>query len=225
MTATPSARLPPPRPDRLDEIRERWAKATKGPWGWFGNTSCHDIYLATLDRGRVFVMGFRRWGLQRAQPVFRVQQGDAGVLAPSAEMVVYERTYRKDFHDIDNPDARAISASPEDVAWLLAEVDRLRRTLHEADVTPWPQAAQERVALQENVAAMAIKIQELEKELVEAKKPEMCDGCGRFPPKELRHAAVGVTDGLGSRDQWLCPDCLGDLDEHEPEEAPSGEAP
>lgn len=60
----------PDRLDRLAEIVERAEAATPGPWAWFGNTDVHNIYLATKRYGRMFVMGFRRWGMQGARPIF-----------------------------------------------------------------------------------------------------------------------------------------------------------
>ena len=45
-------------------------KFTPGPWLWIANAP-HDIYLATTHSGRRYVMGFRRWGFNGAQPVFQ----------------------------------------------------------------------------------------------------------------------------------------------------------
>lgn len=96
---------------------------TKGPWGWFGNES--GIYLATPDRGRTYVMGFRRHGLQGAQPTFR----EGGIMRPAAELVRFavgegeakgfaagrtdRSVYRYDISDVDHPDARLIAAAPD----------------------------------------------------------------------------------------------------------------
>lgn len=82
----------------LEEIREREQQATPGPWGWFGNTDQHNVYLATRQWGRFIVMGFRRWGTQGARPVFATGRtwktppksdmdfGPAGRMAPASEM-------------------------------------------------------------------------------------------------------------------------------------------
>lgn len=56
--------------DELDAIGRAERAATPGPWGWFGNTDVQSVYLATRRWGRFTVMGFRRWGLQGARPVF-----------------------------------------------------------------------------------------------------------------------------------------------------------
>lgn len=82
----------------LKEIREREQQATPGPWGWFGNTDQHNVYLATRQWGRFIVMGFRRWGTQGARPMFATGRtwktppksdmdfGPAGRMAPASEM-------------------------------------------------------------------------------------------------------------------------------------------
>src|SRR5690606_27785976 len=75
-SSSPTTSRPPPgghrmtTTDRLDEIKARANAATPGPWGWFGNTDVKDLYLATKQWGRHYVMGFRRWGMQSAQPEF-----------------------------------------------------------------------------------------------------------------------------------------------------------
>lgn len=96
---------------------------TAGPWGWFGNES--GIYLATPDRGRTYVMGFRRRGMNSAEPTFR----DGGVMRPASELVRFavgegtakgfaegkadRSVYRYDISAVDHPDARLIAAAPE----------------------------------------------------------------------------------------------------------------
>lgn len=100
-----------------------------GPWGWFGNAGCHEVHLATCDRGHVFVMKFARWGMSGAQPVFQVDRSGVGVMERSAPMIQYEVPYRKDIVGIDHPDARLIPAARNALPRLLAEVRRLRGVL------------------------------------------------------------------------------------------------
>jgi hypothetical protein len=52
-------------------------------------------------------------------------------------------------------------------------------------------------------------------------RARMCEACGRFPGKTIRHTALGARDGLGARDTLLCADCLM---EHEVEEQASAPA-
>lgn len=138
--------------EQLQAIKEREAKATPGPWRWFGNADVHTVYLATAHFGRLTVMSFRRWGLQNAQPMFATdrtwkpnpQSGDdfgaCGRMEMAARLVRYEvapdapdRThpdvYRADLNGIKNPDAEFIAAARQDVPALLAEVERLRTQL------------------------------------------------------------------------------------------------
>lgn len=98
---------------------------TPGPWEWFGNARNRDIYLATRHSGRRYVMGFRRWGMSGAQPMF--QPGDRGLVAAET-MLTFEvgdrdvrgveqakandSVYRLDISGIDCADARLIAAAP-----------------------------------------------------------------------------------------------------------------
>lgn len=97
------------------------SKHTPGPWRWFGNTNSKQIYLATPDRGRQYVMCFERWGMNSASPAF---QCDDHLMHRADELVTYEvfpdakspddpRLYRHDIVDINHPDARLIAAAPD----------------------------------------------------------------------------------------------------------------
>lgn len=114
------------------EIAEEFIRlgrdATPGKWAWFGNTDAKSIYLATVDRGRVFVMDFVRWGKSGAAPRFNGILG----MKRADEYAVYEvcleaksrddeRVYRADFHDIGHPDARYIAFANPENARTLAE--------------------------------------------------------------------------------------------------------
>lgn len=97
---------------------------TPGPWAWFGNRS-GGVYLATPDRGRRYIMGFRRYGMNGAQPTFNI----GSIMRPAAELVSFAvgdrsvrgfkqadgdtSVYRYDIDGIDHPDARLIAAAPD----------------------------------------------------------------------------------------------------------------
>lgn len=139
--------------EELQAIRAREQVATPGPWGWFGNVDTAHLYLATRRWGRHFVMGFRRLGMQGAQPEFvtgrrwrrnldgSVDFGAVGSgIEPAARLARYavapdatKRTdpsvYRGDITGFHNPDAEFIAHARQDVADLLDEVDRLRALL------------------------------------------------------------------------------------------------
>ena len=85
---------------------------TKGPWRWQGDTAVHRFDLSTTYGGRIFVMDFVRFGMQRAQPRFQVPPSK-GHMVPAKDLVRYEVTYRKDITGIDHPDARLIEAAPQ----------------------------------------------------------------------------------------------------------------
>jgi hypothetical protein len=101
-------------------------KHTPGPWGWFGNGKTNDVYLATKHSGRRYVMGFRRWGMRGAQPMF--QPGNRGLVTAdtlftfevgSREVRGVEQAkaddsvYRLDINGIDCADAHLIAAAPD----------------------------------------------------------------------------------------------------------------
>lgn len=111
------------------------AQHTPGPWAWFGNQ--HGIYLATVNRGRQYVMGFERMGMNGAQPTFQIDHR----MRPASELVTFEvgdqiargfkegkadeSVYRLDVSAIDAPDAYLIAAAPEllEAAKMLASLD------------------------------------------------------------------------------------------------------
>jgi len=101
-------------------------KFTPGPWGWFGNANSQHIYLATKHSGRMYVMDFKRWGMNGAQPRFHPE--DRGMV-PAKDLITFEvgnpsvvgvdaakedtSVYRYDIRGVDNADAQLIATSPE----------------------------------------------------------------------------------------------------------------
>lgn len=99
---------------------------TPGPWSWFGNAKMNSLYLATTHSGRRYVMGFERWGMRGAQPLF--QPAKHGMV-PAKDLVTFEvgdgkavgieaakddpSVYRYDIAGIDCADARLIAAAPQ----------------------------------------------------------------------------------------------------------------
>lgn len=110
------------KPEEFTAIKERTEAATSGPVRWFGSSSIHYIYLATVDRARQFVMTFKRWGMQNATPEFHVD----GLMVPARKLATYEVPHRKDFASIEHPDAIFIERAFEDMPALIVEVERLQ---------------------------------------------------------------------------------------------------
>ena len=134
----------------LKEIRDRAAAATPGPWQWFGNWDFREVYLATVNYGRRYVLGFRRWGMQGAQPVFRSKPGDGATLQTASEVPIFEvcrsatsrddqRVYRGDLVGFRNADAEFIASARQDVDDLLARIDAVEAICarHEEGATRW----------------------------------------------------------------------------------------
>jgi hypothetical protein len=137
-------------PVDLAGARARHAAATRGPWRWFGNTKCKNVYLATTHSGRTYVMDFARWGMQSAQPTFRVCYGpgprgetdlqwEPSRMVPLAELESCgaahsprwevappgEPRYRDDFAGINNPNAALIEHCWADLRDAFARVDQI----------------------------------------------------------------------------------------------------
>lgn len=116
----------------LDAIRQRAAAATRGPWAWDGWHSSQSIALVTQHSGMIYVMSFKRWGMQNAQPVFNTGK----MLVPASELPIFAvapdatsvddpRVYRSTLSGIRHPDATFIAHSRQDVDDLLAYIDEL----------------------------------------------------------------------------------------------------
>ena len=125
-------------PEVIAAIRARRAASTQGAWGWFGDLKYNNIYLATQRGGRQYVMGFQRWGMARAQPVFRSESimHTLPQLAERGELVTKEYGSRE-ILDTPHPDMRFIASAAQDVDDLLAEVDTLRARLAAAERPTW----------------------------------------------------------------------------------------
>ncbi|MBN9687156.1 MULTISPECIES: hypothetical protein [unclassified Corallococcus] len=120
-----------PDTEKLEAIRARHAAATEGPWKWFGYVSrpgrsanLNRLYLATVNRGRRFVMNFVRMGMRSAQPRFQPPPG--GLMVEASKLVTYEVDYRDDVAGISAPDAVFMESSWQDVKDLLGMVATLQ---------------------------------------------------------------------------------------------------
>lgn len=108
---------------------EREENFTPGPWRWLGSPEWQELKLATAHSGFMFIMGFKRWGMNSAQPTFKpflCSTGDNGV--PASKLLKFKvgdpsvtgydeakkdgSVYRYDIVGIDSPDAHLIAAAP-----------------------------------------------------------------------------------------------------------------
>ncbi|GED14828.1 hypothetical protein [Aneurinibacillus migulanus] len=120
----------------LQEIQNRWAAATPGPWRWDVNKTDKLVHLSTTHSGRYHVMQFRRYGMQGAQPMFQkyekyegpvTERGSEGMHKVEDFAIPRVSHMTKYGLDINHPDAQAIANAPEDVRKLIKEVKRLQK--------------------------------------------------------------------------------------------------
>lgn len=105
---------------RLDALAAAHAAATPPPWRWGGNVDNREVYLSTVDRGRIFVMRFVRWGMRGAQPTFRNLDPGGWGTTDAVDLVVREVPYRGDIATIDHPDAELAALSRNALPDLIA---------------------------------------------------------------------------------------------------------
>lgn len=94
---------------------------TPGPWQWFERQPGRP-YLATPDRGQLYVLGFERKGMQGAGPVFAHWPGIEGGAARERKGGIMEPGLLMRDGSM-HPDARLIQAAPKLAAALRDLVD------------------------------------------------------------------------------------------------------
>lgn len=106
---------------------------TKGSWLW--EVHKDHVYLQTRGRGRVFVMGFKRLGMNGAQPVFQHHQKGCdggcrgcGVMVPMREFS--SGPDHNGYFDVDHPDAHLIAAAPDLYEALERTIANFRASLN-----------------------------------------------------------------------------------------------
>ena len=82
---------------------------TPGPWQWFERQPGRP-YLATPDRGQLYVLGFERKGMQGAGPVFAHWPGIEGGAPRDRKGGIMGLLMRD---GSIHPDARLIAAAPD----------------------------------------------------------------------------------------------------------------
>ena len=108
----------------IAKAKEIDEQATPGPWMWDLRECNHFCLLTTTHSGRYYVMGFQRWGMQDAVPVFQVyeryegpvhKRGSKGMVR--ADKLSKSYPGQEHHHGFDNyishPDARYIAEGRE----------------------------------------------------------------------------------------------------------------
>jgi hypothetical protein len=141
----------------LEAIRARAAAATPGPWRWDGTMPPNAQVLLMSDApGRPLVMGFKRLGTQGGQPEFATERdgdGWAGRMVPAIELAITDGRCHRPLLGIPNEDAEFIAHARQDVADLLAEIDRLHERLNPSPSTELAERPDEPAAEAHPIAA------------------------------------------------------------------------
>lgn len=107
---------------------------TPGPWQWFERTPGRP-YIATPDRGQLYVLGFERKGMQGACPVFAHWPGIEGGAPRERKGGIMEPGLLMRDGSM-HPDARLIAAAPDLLAALeelmYARTDKAERMARDA---------------------------------------------------------------------------------------------
>lgn len=112
--------------DEIRKGRELCERATPGPYEWALNRSSQSLYLRTTHSGRLYVLGFARWGMRSAAALFRgaICLVRADELAKDIPGQEHNNSWNQ---TIDHPDANFMAYfDPARVALLLEEVELSR---------------------------------------------------------------------------------------------------
>lgn len=110
--------------DRLQEIKERWAKVTAKEWHW----NSYSQIFAEVDEQSHPLVHFPEDGPNiNGKYLAIVAWVDGGPKQTGDELFVPEA----------RANALAIAGAPADIAWLCSEVERLRGELHPVCDCAW----------------------------------------------------------------------------------------
>jgi hypothetical protein len=116
--------------NRLDEIREREAKATKGRWCWRVNQIAKTVELIARQSWGNLILDPQRWGMRGATLRFNVD----GVMESAQNLSVVipgEEHHEKWNRTLEHPDANFISESRTDIPYLLERLEAAESALGE----------------------------------------------------------------------------------------------
>jgi hypothetical protein len=113
--------------DRLKEIKERLNKATPGEWAWRMHPKAKDLMLISNASMAPIVMRFWRWGMNSAIAVFRDFSKD--ILEKADKWKVHRESHHDYNLDINHPDAQLIAHAPEDIRYLVEQINELTKVI------------------------------------------------------------------------------------------------
>jgi len=122
------------KPERLEEIKQANQVRTPGKWGWAFNLKAHSVDLRSLVGMEDYVINFKRWGTQGAQPFF--QNFQYHIIETFTKWAKPYASYACQGHGqdcIEHPDARFIAKAPEYVTELLELVEEQAARIKELE--------------------------------------------------------------------------------------------
>lgn len=123
-------------PERLEEIKAANKARTPGKWYWFGYVQNKDLAIETFAPGTGGVrevMSFRRWGMQRAQPVFWDPKERLLVEAKEKLIITDQDSCHPKMRGVDVPDAKFMVDAPQYVTELLELVEQQKARIDELE--------------------------------------------------------------------------------------------
>lgn len=154
-----------------EQLQKDVEASTPGPWAWHGTPG--ELKLATVNRGKIYVMGFERKGMNGAEPTFQVRGKGMKRASALCKFVVGdpdvtgetdaksdESVYRYDVRGIDHPDAHLIALAP-DLATLALAGKRLADAVqHEREMVCQDMGKQMELARATDAALTAFRAAE-----------------------------------------------------------------
>lgn len=165
-------------PEEIDAVRQLEARATPGPWRWNVNRVGQQVVLQSDKLGRMTVMDFVRFGMQRGQPRFQVE----GLMETARDLatdVKGQEHNASHVADLLHPDARFIACAREAIPALLAHLDRTCTWTYEAEESMYETACGQAFTFNDGDAEQngVVFCYHCGGKMVEVRKPEECWAC------------------------------------------------
>jgi hypothetical protein len=110
---------------RIEAAAKAIPEERRGPWMWWVSKALTQAMLTTQQHGRIYLMGFKRWGMRGAEPTFQPENH----MVPASDLAIFD--HNGTAHDIEDSVARWIALCSPDA--MLAVVAAFREMERERD--------------------------------------------------------------------------------------------